>query len=373
MTSIDAVIAHLLTADTPALKLDVLRELASLPDPATRQVVYAVGPGPVPTPAIRVHAPAPMSWLATGALRHQLKREGVLAGDRPVIMHAWSPDAARWCHPLVATHRPLLVEVEPADDLRPLAAGCFPGPVGFVCPSQTVRQQLLDLGVAEPRCVLVHPLVDPAALDPARRAEARDRLGIGENQVAVTALPPVARRSGTFVATWAALLLEKARPDVRLVIPSDGGERQRVRRLVEACRHERMVRFAAPDLSLPDLLVATDLAAWLPSRDSSPASLAWAMAAGLPIVATAAAAVRELLADDPMTWLCRPDDPEDAARQMNRALEQPAQPAQRIVQARARRLEAFSRPEVVSRYRCVYANLATRRPAGAGLLDPAQH
>jgi glycosyltransferase involved in cell wall biosynthesis len=230
---------------------------------------------------------------------------------------------------------------------------------------------LLDLGVAEPRCVLVRPFVDPTAIDPARRAEARDRLGMGENQVVVTTLPPVARPTGTFIATWAALLLEKTRPEVRLVIPADGRERQRLRRLVEACRHEWMVHFAAPDLSLPDLLVATDLAAWLPNRDASPASLVWAMAAGLPIVATATPAVHELLADDPMTWLCRPDDPEDAARKMDRALGQPAKPTQQTARARARRLEAFSRSEMVSRYRRVYANLATRRPAGAGFPDAA--
>lgn len=171
--------------------------------------------------------------------------------------------------------------------------------------------------------------------DRAQRAELRARLKLGPEHAAVVALPPVEHRTGTFVAAWAAMLVEKVRPDIRLVIPAGGREEQRVRRLVRACRHEHMARFADADMSPAELAVLADVAVFLPARQAPVTGLMWAMAAGRPIVATAVPTVTEFLTDGHSAWLCRPDSPQDAARQLLQALDRPDESRRMAAAARA--------------------------------------
>jgi glycosyltransferase involved in cell wall biosynthesis len=206
--------------------------------------------------------------------------------------------------------------------------------------------------------------MDNAQVAPDRRAAVRQQLKFDEHDVVVMALPPVARQAGTFVAAWATLLLEKAHPVVRLIVPADGTEADRVRRLVVSCRHEQVVRFTAPEVPLRDVLAASDLAVYLPPQDAPSTGLVAAMAAGCPIVAASVPTVTELLVAGESAWLCRPGDPQDAARQMLRAIENMEQ--SRWQAEHAHRLAAtFSPARMLAEYARVYRNLATRRPASA--------
>lgn len=185
------------------------------------------------------------------------------------------------------------------------------------------------------RGISIRDSVDFGELAKVQRPEIRARLRVGPQDTLIAALPPVSRPAGTFTVAWAALLLEKVRPDVRLVVPEDGPERERIAWLVRSSRHEHVVRFAGPDLTLAELVSAADLVALLPTRSVPLTGLAWAMAAGCPVVASAIPAIAKHLADGQTAWLCRPDNPKDAAAQMLQAIENPPEAQRRAHRARA--------------------------------------
>jgi glycosyltransferase involved in cell wall biosynthesis len=276
-----------------------------------------------------------------------------------VIFHAWSAHAARWVLPLTAGHRPLLIQVDPAADLRELAGWATRENVQFVCASLATCARLRACGVPASRVAVIRPALERLTVEPVERARARGRLALRLDDEVILPLPPVARHTGTLFAAWATFLLEKARPRLRLVLPLGGREAARVQRLAAACRHEWMVSHVLADAPLPALLAAADVAVYLPRRDAPPEALCGARAANCRIVATDVPVVREVLDGAPGVWLCKPDDPADAARKLSAALDSgpPATPD----------AAQFPRPptigEVVLQYRQVYTRLATRRPA----------
>ena len=362
----DAEVVHLVTADTSAARADALATLLARPYVAVRQRVVHLGTGAARISdgvrSIRVHTPFGLSWLGARAMRRELE-ECRPVGGQCVILHAWSATAARWCIPLVSDDRRLLVDVDADPELSRVAlwptSGRLQDIPTYVCPTLRVREGLLSLGVPAERCVLIRPGVDAGVLNPDRRADIRAQLQLDEHDVVVTALPPLARHTGTFTVAWAVLLVEKVRPDVRLVVPAGGREQQRVRRLVESCQHERVARYADQRLALPDLLAASDVAAYLPNGPASTDSLAWAMAAGCPLVASAVSTTTELLTHGENAWLCRPNDPEEAARALLQVIEHPAESRERAERARAQAASEFGRERMVEQYRRCYEALTT--------------
>jgi glycosyltransferase involved in cell wall biosynthesis len=343
-------VLHVITPDTPAEAWDTLRALRAQPDGGFTHSIIRLA-----------HSPAVLaSFMARRAIENIAAR---CAADSTVL-HAWSPAAAQRCLPVSATHRPLMINAETGADLRRLAAWARSGTLALVCQSEAMRSALIRAGAPGPRCAVIRPAVAASVPNsPDRRALVRRQLRLDERDVVFAALPPAARGSGTFIATWAALLLEKVRPDVRLIMPRGGCEAERAWRLTVSCRHEHVVRVAPPDLSPSDCLAACDLAVYLPPSFAPLDKLAAAMAAGCPIVASTVPAIKEILVNGDSAWLCRPNDPQDAARCMLRALENPEQSRGQAARARALAQTMFSLPRMRAGYRRVYRNLAARRPA----------
>lgn len=256
----------------------------------------------------------------------------------------------------------LFIEVEPALRgwrlVRRLLTGRRDREVVLVCPSGAARERAVQLGVKAQACVVIPDGVESVVADTGARAALRARMGIQPTETLVVAVPPARRDTGTFTAVWAAMLLEKTRPDVRLLVPEAGPEAERARRLARSCRQSHVVRFVDRDLPPADAAAVGDLAIYLPVADAPVWGLARAMAAGRPIVASNVPAVREFLRHGHNAWLCRPDDPQAAARAMLEALERPE--VSRTCAARAQELarQRFSRERFVSQYADLYGQLA---------------
>lgn len=370
------VIVHVTATDLPLAARYRLEALLKEPDLAAQQVVFHVGPGPsrVPMvgPIVRVHAPLAAHWVGSACLGRALRRRGLFGVERRVILHCWSATAAGWGVPLAADARPVVIEV--ASGAEATRCVCWPTSglrrhtPTYVCPTRTVRQCVAGLGVPDDCCVLIRPGIDPAVFDRTQRAALRAALDLNERDLAIFALPPVSRSTGTLTATWAVLLLEKMHPEVRLVLPAGEREHRRLMRLVEACRHNWMVRVAGSAGAAPALLAAADLAVFLPAPEASVASLVAAMAAGCPLVASDTPAVVELLGDRASAWLCRPNSPEDAARQMLRAIENPDETRRKMELAHARAIDQLSVADMIAAYRRCYAK--QRAPLAPGALRP---
>ncbi|MFH1746527.1 MAG: glycosyltransferase family 4 protein [Planctomycetota bacterium] len=347
-------------------RVAALRRLLAHPDSRRRQLLVQVGRGRLPdsdpSPAVRIRAAFDCAWLARRALARYLDELMTLAHAAEMIVHVWSPAALKWCSALVRGDRRLVVELPPGESVR--ATACWlaehpaPGLVKIICPSELTRQRLAYLGIPAARCALIRDPVDLAELEHIPRAQLRADLGLAPDQIAVVVLPPITRAAGSFVAAWAALVLEKACQGVRLVIPSGGREGWRVSRLVSSCGLDALVRYVEPRTSLAELVVLADLAVFLPTRDVSPSGLVWALAAGCPLVASATDVVREFTSEEQVAWLCRPGDPYDAVRQMLRVLEQPEEAKRRASVGRERARDMYCGQGIVDQYERVYAALS---------------
>ena len=365
MSPLAPVVIHVTAADLDAAQRAVLERVAAREE-SRAHYLFHVGGGRGPqVPGLRVqrvHAPFDWPMLGAGLLRRAVLAR-VPAGP-PRIVHVWTPTAARWAVGLADDVTAMLFEVPPSLDAAALRAWLRDVPLAsaaLACPLSAVRARLEGLGVPRRQCLIVPPLVDVAALEAADRVAARARCGLSDGDTAVLILPPVERGSGAFYAAWAGMLVEKVRRDVRFVLPLGSSESSRIERLVRACEHRWMFRTVDPDVSLPDLIAAADLAAFLALGPVRPFGLAAALAAGRALVATDNAAVRELRGDRGATWWCAPHDPKDAARALLAALEAPAEArvVSDLVAAAAR--EAFSPEAVRTVYAAAYAELAAIR------------
>ena len=351
MSDRDANVLHVIGSDTPLCRLETLRALYAQPE-LGRQRVVRFGNGRLDCSGLgtveRVRVPFPVDWLAHPSLRDMLPTAG------PMIVHIlsdveWPPDLRRL-----------------ADRLPQLSSNAV---MHFVCPSETARRCLRAIGVPSEACALIRDSVDVTAIEAANRADLRRQLEISPRQTAVLILPPVRRETGSLVAAWGAMLLEHARPGVRLLVPDVGREGARVARLVESCGLRAMLRMVEWRFSLPELLAAADLAIYLPTGDAPLWGVAHALAAGRPLVASDVRATRELFTDERTAWLCHTDSPKDACRRMLHALEDRDQSDRRVQAARAQANAAFGRRRMIEQYRRVYENLLADRPVGSGLAD----
>lgn len=366
-------VLHLLGPDTPSLRADACRTLVSA-SVVERQSAVACGglpPGrPWPESLLRVSA---RPWRAWGREVRSVFRQAAQRA-RPVVVHAWSPGACGWALAIGQdAGAPVLIDCEFPHAGERLArwftSKARAAPPSFVCPTARSMRRMLERGAPLSSIALIRDSVDFGLLR-GGASDARAALGAAPDSALVLALPPLGRRAG-FHAAWSAMLAQKVVAGVRLLIPGTGRETDALRHLARACRHEHTVHFAGDALGLPELMRAADLALFVPIGDTSTAAVAWAMAAGRPIVASAVPAVTELLAHGANAWLCRPADPRDTARRILNAIEETERSRRQADLARMQAYAVFGRQRMIEQYSAAWANLAGGRAVGEGVTDPA--
>jgi glycosyltransferase involved in cell wall biosynthesis len=172
--------------------------------------------------------------------------------------------------------------------------------------SDSARALIVDGGWdrAE-RVVTIHNGV--AAPAPRRpRAEVRAELGLADVDLAVMIIGVLRAGKGHAQAIDALELVAEQTPRARLVIVGDGPTRDTVEAAARGLG-ERVVLTGWRD-DVPDLLAAADVLLHPTSADAFPTALLEAMAASLPIVATAVGGIPEIV-DDGATGVLVPPPP----------------------------------------------------------------
>jgi glycosyltransferase involved in cell wall biosynthesis len=166
----------------------------------------------------------------------------------------------------------------------------------------------------------------------------------------------------------AAVTIVRRFPDATFDVVGDGPQREPLAALTHTLGLERAVRFLGHRDDIPALLAAADIFV-LPSRSEAfPNAVLEAMAAGLPVVATAVGGIVELVADTRTGLLVRPDDPASlAARLCDVMLDAPF--ASRLGEAaRAEAHARYSFDRMVDSFDRLYVHELTAR----GVLSAAQ-
>jgi glycosyltransferase involved in cell wall biosynthesis len=230
----------------------------------------------------------------------------------------------------------------------------------IIAVSEFVRRSLLDqFGLPEEHVVTIPNWVRREDIAPLPdRSEARAELGL-TRPVVITTVGQLAPMKGQEEFLRAAHLLCRDRSDCEFVIVGAASAKHRtfearLRRLTRELELHACVHFLGHREDLRPVWAASDLFV-LPSRgEGFSLALIQAMAAGVPVIATAAGGPAEIVTDGETGVLVPPGDPIALAHRLRELVEQPAL-RQRLAHAARQAVWArFDRAQILRRIESVY-------------------
>ena len=296
--------------------------------------------------------------------------------EHPVdLLHAWGLDAMtiaagalRGITPIVATL------TNPSEDRqwsRWFQAVEMQGTMAIATPSGIVQRRAIEAGIDPENTVVIRPGVDFHALGEAKRLTTRESLGLPDDARVLLTLQAPTRDGGHYHAAWAAAILRQMFGDLRIIIPGVSREQRRIRRFADSLPIDDLFTFTGHERPLAELLAVADLVIVAAVNDIPSTPLAWAMAAGVPIVGSAVPAVTEFIADRSNGLLCKPGLPILLAKRIRTALDDPRQTARLADAARSQAFEVFSMRRCADQYDNFFENVLAGRPPGEKISDAA--
>lgn len=301
-----------------------------------------------------------------------LRRQYV--GEHPDVILAWSSRAAAVADafgrcPTAVT----ITDPAEADDAGKWwrSAGGPDGRISVVCPAQLIQRRLVEHGIPMEATAVIRPGVDFAAIREAKQSANRAAWGLPEDGPVLLTTSPPSRAAGQFQAVWATAVLRQIWPDIRMILPGRSREQRRLDRLRHSLYCPEVCIFTEDHHSPAELLAVSDVLVAPAARDVGTGWLAWAMAAGVPIVGCAVPSISELIADRHNGLLCKPGEPHTLAARIRMLLRSPDLRAICVETARGQAYDVFRAQRCVAEYLKLIDNLAAGRQALAGIQDAA--
>ena len=194
----------------------------------------------------------------------------------------------------------------------------FPDQIAAV--SQAFAAQLAAQGLQPEKIAVLHNSVELSGArrgaDAARLQATRSRLGIlpGDRVILVVGRLSKEKAHADLVSALARLLQQKPELRVQLVILGEGPERTNLEEAVRAAGLQAVVKMPGHVNDVREYYEIADLMAISSVSEGSPNVLLEAMAAGVPVVATAVGGIPEIAKNQEQALLVPPRDPEAMAR-----------------------------------------------------------
>ena len=240
----------------------------------------------------------------------------------------------------------------------------------IVCVSDAVKGVLVRDGLLPDRLCVVRSAIDPRRVLDASPVDVHARLGIDRKAKIVLAVGALVPHKGHRHLVEAMPALVGAVPDAHVVIAGDGPLREEISELSKALWVDRR-------LSMPGYV--DDVAGWfhavsvfaMPSLEEGlGTSVLDAMAAGVPVVASNAGGLPEMVRDGLDGLLVPPGDPTSLAKALARVLTDPAEHARLSEAARRRVAEEFHVDRMVEQTLEVYEEALRERHARERVPSP---
>ncbi|HKY31127.1 MAG TPA: glycosyltransferase family 4 protein [Candidatus Polarisedimenticolia bacterium] len=238
----------------------------------------------------------------------------------------------------------------------------------YIAVAGIIRDILLHAGVEPGRVSVIHSSIDLLRFsgEDSARSEARAELGISPGAPVVGHVAALAWHKGQkdLIAAMPAMLRE--RPDLKLVMVGGGEEGRALRALASALKVESAVIFTGPRSDVPRLLSCFDAFCMPSYLEGLCNSVLEAFAMRVPVVATRAGGLPEIVVDGSTGLLAPVRDPEALARALLTLLADRAL-ASRLAGAAHRLVTSqFGADRMVERTAALY-----REVAGASAPAPA--
>ena len=294
---------------------------------------------------VRAHVLDLRGWKARGAWRlwHALRGRGFSI----VHQHAGGPGItrlARWsCNAPIVVH--LHGRVVEAQGLDPSPIR-VPGADAVIASSHSVAAQVIG---ATPRVIYAGVPVLNRALATQSRTDKRDAvIGSGSRLAPIKGISHLVR---------AFALLHAEFPKARLEIAGDGPDRSTIAELVTSLGLNDHVTLLGWKFDFTSVLARWDIFA-LPSLEEGFGIAALeAMAAGLPVVASAVGGLPEIVQDGKTGWLVPPANPEKLAERLRALLLSPQNRMSMGNEGQARVRDHFSEERMVAEVAELYDGL----------------
>jgi glycosyltransferase involved in cell wall biosynthesis len=193
--------------------------------------------------------------------------------------------------------------------------------------SESVREELLALGIGRPEQVVVVPPgldLEPFGRCEARRGELRAEIGLPPACPIVAIVARLAPVKGHEVFLAAAELVARAHPECRFVVVGDGERRAELEALVARRGMAGRTRFLGWRADLDRVLADADVVALSSWNEGAPIALIEALAARRAVVATRAGGVGDVVAHGETGLLVAPGDAAAMARAIDELLRDPS-------------------------------------------------
>lgn len=209
------------------------------------------------------------------------------------------------------------------------------------------------------------PAVIPNGIDTRRRIPAvareewRKSHGFQPSDVLIVSVARFEPQKNPIGLIRAFARANSAEPASHLIMAGEGSLLEASRHLAQQLGLAGRVHFPGVCRSVPELLAACDLFALASNWEGSPVAILEAMAAGLPVLATAVGGVPELVLKDVTGVLVPPGDMEALARAMTALARDPAR-RQAMGEAGAKRAARFDAGEMIQSYARLFERLRGR-------------
>lgn len=260
---------------------------------------------------------------------------------KAVSMNTIKTSAAR---PPVVVHRRV--------DFRPnwMSKGKYLAADGFVAVSGAVRNILLETGVSGERVAVVHDGVDDVVLPPVTKTNSGVIIGC------VGALVPH-KDHATFIRALSRVM--RVRPEIRGVLVGEGPCRASLEELAERLGVSGRLTFVGQSNRARERMASFNLMCH-PSREEGMGQvLVEAMLAGVPVVATTAGGIPDVVEHGVTGLLVPPRRPARMAGALLQALDDSERTERRARVARLRALEQFSIDAMVRGTEAFYERVLT--------------
>jgi glycosyltransferase involved in cell wall biosynthesis len=188
---------------------------------------------------------------------------------------------------------------------------------------EAFARELAGAGVPLERISVQHNSIRPETMPSAEDAQAvRAKFGIAKGEPLVLAIGRLSSEKAHIDLLHAFHHLQNndSKLNAKLLIVGDGPERERLEAAARSPGMAERVHFAGQISDVKPYYAAADLLVLPSHSEGSPYVLLEAMAAGLPIVATAVGGVPEMVKDEESALLVPPRDPQKMAAAIARVL-----------------------------------------------------
>jgi glycosyltransferase involved in cell wall biosynthesis len=235
----------------------------------------------------------------------------------------------------------------------------------LIAVSDEIRHTLLNVGAKKERIQTVLNGIDPYIFhrDRTKQKVVRDSMGMSEHETLIGAVGRLEPQKRFDILLQAFAQVRSTRPQLRLFIVGEGGERMKLENAIASLGLENSCRLLGQRSDIVDLHHAFDLFVQSSDYEGTPNAVLEAMAMETPVVVTDVGGTPELIHHGVHGLLTPPGDPGALARAIEQALDAPNATADRCAAARKRVEQELSFERRVKTVETIYEQLVQEKSA----------